>query len=335
MSTWVKMSSLNKNVMLMMLSDADYATSSRLLTFFSSSYGSKNARLKLIRTLDRSMTICSSMSNRLQSQIKCQHRISRLVLTAIQKQLAIYADGGLYFTIIFLSFLLQFRDLKNNISLFHSCLNLFDQIEIDRELLTLNSIQSLLAIVRSVICKPLAYRNNQQIREHVCLLAVKSYLENLSTNQQQQFILTIDNLDIEQSNLFDGLIYSHSTVINLSVRQRTCLYFRNSLAGDYELSNLDRIETERELFEWIQMAADRIAKQIIDYSCLHHSGLVLCQKVIHPSVKIQLKKYGIETIDRIGRQHTSYFCYLTGSNIEKKWLIFFSRLVFYFRLSTN
>lgn len=312
MSTWKMSSSLNN----FMLSNNDYELLSRLLAFFSSSYGGQYAHLKLIRTLDQSMTICSSMSNRLQAQIKCQHRISRLVLSALQKQLTTYHDGGLYFTIVFLSFLLQFREIQNSISIFHSCLNLFDQIEIDREILTLNSIQSLISIVRSVICKSLAYRNNQQIREHICLLAVKSYLENLSLNQQQ-FILTIDHLQIEQSNLFDGLIYTNSS-IHLSNQQRTCLYFRISLAGDYQIENIDHIETDKEIFEWIRLTADRIARQIIANSCLHHGGLVLCQKVIHPSVKIQLRKYGIDTIDRIGRQHTPYFCYLTGSNKKKK-----------------
>jgi len=66
------------------------------------------------------------------------------------------------------------------------------------------------------------------------------------------------------------------------------------------------------MFQWIQNTADRIVKQIIEYTCLHNGGLILCQKVIHPSVKIKLKQYGIDTIDRLGRQYTPYFCYLTG-----------------------
>lgn len=311
------------------LSNEDYAIISRLLSFLSSSYGGKNARLKFIQTLDQSMSICTSMSKRIQAQIKCQHRISRLLFVAIEKQLATYHDGGLYFSLIFCQFLIQFRDLTMNLNrkmtLFHSCLNLLDQMEISKVNLTFNSIQLLIALVRSVICKSLAYKNSDFLREHLCLLSVKSYLEKITliNFSKQQLILTIQGLDIEQSTLYDGLIYQLSTYDSAlcSQQTRTCLYFSNSLAGDYTMDNLDHIETDQQMFEWIAKLADRIVEQIIEYQCLHHGGVIFCQKVIHPSVKIQLKKYGILTIDRLGRQYTPYFCYLTGLRKEKDCLI--------------
>ncbi|CAF4433835.1 unnamed protein product, partial [Adineta steineri] len=51
------------------LTNDDYLIISRLLSFFSSSYGS-NGRLKLIQTLDNSMSICTSISSRIQYQLK-------------------------------------------------------------------------------------------------------------------------------------------------------------------------------------------------------------------------------------------------------------------------
>ena len=113
------------------LTDKDYLIISRLLSFFSSSYG-PNAHLKLIQTLDNSMSICTSISSRMQYQLKCRHLISRLLSAAIQKQISIYHDGGLYFSILFCSFLIQFRDLSLNLNkkilLFKNCLNLIDQM---------------------------------------------------------------------------------------------------------------------------------------------------------------------------------------------------------------
>ncbi len=82
-----------------LLTNEDYLIISRLLSFFSSSYGS-NARLKLIQTLDNSMSICTSISSRIQHQLKCRHLISRLLSAAIQNQISIHHDGGLYFSII-------------------------------------------------------------------------------------------------------------------------------------------------------------------------------------------------------------------------------------------
>ncbi|CAF4990000.1 unnamed protein product, partial [Rotaria sp. Silwood1] len=300
------------------LTNNDYLIISRFLSFFSTSYGS-NARLKLIQTLDNSMSICTSISSRIQHQLKCRHLISRLLSAAIQKQTSIYHDGGLYFSIIFCSLLLQFRDMSINShkqnSLFEYYLNLIDEINIPQETITFNSIHQLLAIVRAVICKPLAYNYSDLLREKLCLLSVKSFLENITmiNSSTQQLILTIQGLSIDESTLFNGLLYQISLRKSFlcSKKIRSCLYFTISLAGDYTIENLDHVETEKQMFEWIQNTAEHITKQIIEFTCLHNGGLILCQKVIHPSVKMKLKQYGIDTIDRLGRQYTPYFCYLT------------------------
>jgi McKusick-Kaufman syndrome protein len=296
------------------LTNDDYLIITRLLSFFSSSYGGRNARLQLIQTLDNSMSVCTSISSRIQYQLKCRHLISRLLSAAILKQTSIYHDGGLYFSIIFCNFLIQFREINSNkkLSLFDSCLDLIDQMNIPTEIITFDSIHQLMAMVRAVICKSLAYNNSDLLREQICLLSVKSFLENITS--QQQLILTIEGLSTEESTLFNGLVYQTS-IINSSLCSeitRLCLYFTISLAGDYTIEDVDHIETEKQMFEWIQTTADRISKQIIEYTHLHNGGLILCQKVIHPSVKIKLKQYGINTIDRLGRQYTPYFCYLTG-----------------------
>ncbi|CAF4231478.1 unnamed protein product [Rotaria sp. Silwood2] len=302
------------------LTNNDYLIISRFLSFFSTSYGS-NARLKLIQTLDNSMSICTSISSRIQHQLKCRHLISRLLSAAIQKQTSIYHDGGLYFSIIFCSLLIQFRDMSINSinkqnSLFEYCLNLIDEMNVPQETITFNSVHQLLAIVRAVICKPLAYNNSDLLREKLCLLSVKSFLENITmiNSSTQQLILTIEGLSIDESTLFNGLLYQISTSKSFlcSKKTRSCLYFTISLAGDYTIEDLDHIETEQQMFEWIQNTAEHITKQIIGYTCLHNDGLILCQKVINPSVKMKLKQYGIDTIDRLGRQYTPYFCYLTN-----------------------
>jgi hypothetical protein len=266
------------------LTNEDYLIISRLLSFFSSSYGGQNARLKLIQTLDNSMSICTSISSRIQYQLKCRHLISRLLSAAIKKQISIYRDGGIYFSIIFCSFLIQFRDISNKkISLFESCLNLIDQMNIPKEIITFDSIHQLIAIARAVICKSLVYKNSELLREQICLLAVKSFLENITmiNSSEQQLILTIEGLSVEESTLFNSLLYQMSTSNSslCSERTRCCLYFTISLAGDYTINDVDHIETEKQMFEWIQNTADRIAQQIIEYTCLHNGGLILCQKV--------------------------------------------------------
>ncbi|UJR09895.1 hypothetical protein I4U23_014117 [Adineta vaga] len=303
-----------------LLTNEDYLIISRLLSFFSSSYG-PDGRLKLIQTLDHSMSICTSISSRIQHQMKCRYLISRLLSSAIQKQTSMYCDGGLYFSIIFCSCLKQFHEItiesnKKRLLLFEQCLDLLDQINLPIETITFNSIDQLMAIVRSILCKPLIYNHSNLLREQLCLLSVKAFLENVTmTNSSlQQLVLTIEGIPTEESTLFDGLLYQTSSLYPslCSKITRSCLYFTISLAGDYTIDNVDHTETETQMFQWIQNSADQISKQIIDYTCLHHGGLILCQKVIHPSVKIKLKQFGINTIDRLGRQYTSYLCYLTS-----------------------
>lgn len=265
------------------LTTDDYALLSRLLAFFSTSYGGENARLKLIQTRDYSTSVCTSFSHRIYSQLKCRHLLSRLLCTAMEKHKSIYHDGGLYFSMIFCQFLIELRQ-QSKMTFFQTCLNLIDQMNIIRETISFNSIHPLLASVRAVICKPLAYQNSILLREHICLLAVKSFLENitLTNSSEQQLILTIDGLDIEQSSLLPGLLYQISTDSHSSIcskRMRNCLYFTVSLAGDYTIEDVDHIETEDEMFEWIERTANRIAEEIIACTCLHDGGLILCQKV--------------------------------------------------------
>ena len=271
------------------LTPDDYALLSRLLALFSTSYGGENARLKLIQTRDHSMSVCTSFSHRIHSQLKCRHLLSRLLCTAMDKHKSIYHDGGLYFSMIFCRFLIELRQQSSNdrtkkMSFFQNCLHLIDQINLTREMINFNSIHPLLAIVRAIICKPLAYKNSPLLREQLCLLAVKSFLENITLNNasEQQLILTIEGLDLEQSSLLPGLLYQISTEGHSSIcsnRMRNCLYFTISLAGDYTIEDVDHIETEDEMFEWIERAANRIAEQLLACTRLHDGGLILCQKV--------------------------------------------------------
>lgn len=277
------------------LTNEDYLILSRLRSFFSTCYGGENVRLKLIQTLDNSMSICTSISSRIQHQLKCQYMISRLLSVAMKKQSSIYHDGGIYFSIIFCNFLIQFREnlsMKKTV-IFESCLNLIDQMNISKEIITFNSIHQLMAIVRAVICKPLAYQSSNLLREQICLLAVKSFLENITmkNSPEQQLILTIEGLSTEESTLFNGLLYQISTLNSslCSETTRSCLYFTISLAGDYTIEDVDHIETEIQMFEWISNTADRIVKQIIEYKCLHNGGLILCQKVYSISYSFKYK----------------------------------------------
>ena len=85
----------------------------------------------------------------------------------------------------------------------------------------------------------------------------------MSSTSKQQLILMIEGLDVEESTLFNGLLYQISILKSsiCSQKRRSCLYFTNSLAGDYTIDDVDHIETEKEMFQWIEHTADRIVKQ--------------------------------------------------------------------------
>lgn len=300
-----------------LLTDGQYQIISRLLAYFSSSYG-PHGRLKLIQTLDSSMSIYTSRSSRIQHQLKCRHLISRLLSAAIQKQISRCRDGGLYFSILFCSFLLQLRENTSSeqkkLVLFRSCLDSIDQMNIPSELIHLNSVDQLLALVRAVMCKSLAYNSSEQCREHLCLLTVRSFLENITVTNptDQQLILTIEGLPADQSALFNGLLYqiissSHSSIC--SARSRPCLFFTISLAGDYTIDNVETIETTEQTYEWLQTTASRLAEQILAYTRLHHGGLILCQKV----------RLSIAEFCRSRRPISSGDSSVDQSEVEKVW----------------
>ena len=313
----------------------DDETLSRLLTYFSSSYSS-NGKLKLIQTLDSSMNVLTSRSSRVIRPLKCQRTISRLLLAAMEKHLSMHHDGGLFYAMLFGRFLAEIRAQPTKLTDLQTCLTLIEQIDLDSPTLEFQSIQPLLALVRGVICKPLAYDFSDQCREEICVLTTKAFLEKITSNGQ--YVLTIEGLPIDESKLFTGLLYPiHSPKALLCAsRTRPCLYFTVSLAGDHSIEDLDVLETRDELFRWIQNVAKRLSDGILRYTQLHHGGLVLCQKVgdarsfsvdrptflflprqvIYPSIKSQLKRMGVETIDRLSLQYTSLFCAITGKEKE-------------------
>lgn len=233
------------------------------------------------------MSICTSTSSRIQQQLKCRHLISRLLSAAIQKQTSVYRDGGLYLSILLCSALLQFRELAidstKKLGIFKDCLNLIDQMNLVSETVTFDSIHQLMSIARAVLCKPLLYNYSDALREQLCLLSVKSFLEKISTvnASAQQLTLTIEGIHTEESTLREGLLYQTVAMYPAlhSKKTRTCLYFTASLAGEFTIDGVDRIETEKQMFEWLQRTAHRLAEQIVAHTQLHHGGLVLCQKV--------------------------------------------------------
>lgn len=272
--------------MSLLLNDESLAVLRRLLTCFSTSFGF-NGRLKLIEMLEKSFTVLSSRSNRIESALKCRHQISRLVLTGIHKQVENYHDGGLYFSMILLNILLYMSSIdvqeSKRISIYRSVLDLIDRINIDSVKLDFDSVHSMLSIVRAVICKPLIVQHSSLDREHVCLLSIKSYLEKITNEQlsQNQFLLTVEGAPIDSSELLDGLVLEVFTTNNtyLSTNCRPCLLFTNSLAGDFQIDQLEQMETKQEKFQWIQSIADLIVERILRFTRLHHSGVIFCQKV--------------------------------------------------------
>ncbi|CAF0873742.1 unnamed protein product [Didymodactylos carnosus] len=303
--------------------NTQYELVSKLLTFFSSSYGAMG-HLKMIQTHDSSTSILTSLSSRFQHTMAYKKLFSNILFAAVRKQSQTYFDSGLYFAMIFCNFLLQVNEhvclhLKNKV--LEQCIECIDQIdELDWLEIEFDSVHTMLAIVRSVLCKPLAYDCSQTLREQLCLLCVKTYLEHINIdnekNNQQQLILTIEGLNTDESNLYEGLLYqipenSYKQCFTITT-SKPCLFFTISLAGDYIIENASLIETNCTPSEWIKKTADTIINNIIKFKNLHNGGIILCQKVIHPSVRVQLKRYGIYTFDRLSRSYTPYFCYLTG-----------------------
>lgn len=279
--------------------------------------------------------VCTtSQSSAILSHLSVSHPVLRVLMASVQNHISRFSDCGLFTAILCCSLIENFKSL--NVA---SC----TVIKISKHLLSLcmdylkseacgcrvsvdfSSVETLLCLVRSVLTsKPACMLNKPEV-DHLTMLILKAFMFTIpccvETNAVlgKCLIVPVKGRRVVDSTVLPGLLIE-TTEIQLAeplTIKRTCsnmikiALFSVSMSGDLFNPEEGTITVHHgislEMSELNQLL--NVGKQLIN----DEVGLVVCQKVIHPSLKQYLKENHVVTVDRAGLSLMEPMSRMTGS----------------------
>ncbi|KAL2764007.1 McKusick-Kaufman/Bardet-Biedl syndromes putative chaperonin isoform 1 [Daubentonia madagascariensis] len=284
----------------------------------SSCYG-PSGRLKQLHNGFGGYVCTTSQSSALLSNLSVTHPILKILTTSMQNHVSCFSDCGL-FTAILCCYLIENVQrigltpatvIKLNKDLLSLCTNYLKsetcgcRIPVD-----FSSTQILLCLVRSILTsKPASMLTRKEI-DHISALILRAFLLTIPESDEDHIILgksiivPLKGQRVIDSTVLPGILIEMSEVqlkkllpIEKSGALKVAL-FCTTLSGDLSDTGEGtmvvscRVSLENAVLDQLL----NLGRQLVS----DHVDLVLCQKVIHPSLKQLLSMHHIIAIDRIG-----------------------------------
>lgn len=279
--------------------------------------------------------VCTtSQSSAILSHLSVSHPVLRVLMASVQNHISRFSDCGLFTAILCCSLIENFKSL--NVA---SC----TVIKISKHLLSLcmaylkseacgcrvsmdfSSVETLLCLVRSVLTsKPACMLNKPEV-DHLTMLILKAFMFTIPCCVETNAVLgkcvivPVKGRRVVDSTVLPGLLIE-TTEIQLAepfTIRRTCsnmikiALFSVSMSGDLFSPEEGTITVHHgislEMSELNQLL--NVGKQLIN----DEVGLVVCQKVIHPSLKQYLKENHVIAVDRAGLSLMEPMSRMTGN----------------------
>ncbi|XP_054552306.1 molecular chaperone MKKS [Talpa occidentalis] len=265
-------------------------------------------------------SVCTtSQSSALLSNLSVTHPILKILTTSLQNHVSCFSDCGLFTAILCCNLIenVQRIDLtpttviKLNKHLLSLCTSyLKSEVCCCRISVDFSSTHLLLCLVRSILTSKPACMLIQKEVDHVSALILKAFLLTIPENAKDHIILgksiiiPLKGQRVIDSTVLPGILIEISEIqmmkilpIKKSDSFKVAL-FCSSLSGD--LSDTAEgtvlvsygVSLENAVLEQLL----NLGRQLVN----DHVDLVLCQKVIHPSLKQFLSVHHIIAIDRVG-----------------------------------
>ncbi|KAM4831825.1 molecular chaperone MKKS isoform X2 [Urocitellus parryii] len=299
-------------------SDTVRATLSVLKGVLTSCYG-PSGRLKQLHNGLGGYVCTTSQSSALLSNLSVTHPTLKILTTSVQNHVSCFSDCGLFTAILCCNLIenAQKTDLtpttviKLNKHLLSLCTNYLKseacgcRISVD-----FSSTQILLCLVRSILrSKPACMLIRKEV-DHISALILRAFLLTIPENTEDHIILgksiivPLKGQKVTDSTVLPGILIEMSEVQlmrMLPIKKSSALkvaLFCTSLSGDFsDTGEGTLVVSYRMSLE--NAALDQLlnlGRQLIS----DHVDLVLCQKVIHPSLKQFLSIHHVIAIDRVG-----------------------------------
>lgn len=281
-----------------------------------------------VRTTSQSSTLLSGLS--------ATHPILKVLTASVQNHVSRFSDCGLFTAILCCNLLENFQRIKllpcivAKISrhLLSLCTDYLKSEACDcRILVDFNSIETLLCLVRSVLTSKPACMLNKTEADYIGILVIKAFLLTVPNNVETNvalgkcIIVPVKNKRVMDSTVFPGLLieipelqmartFSIRRVSSSSIKMAL---FCISLSGDHSSTGEGTVVVHHgvslELAELDQLL--NLGKQLVN----DQVGVVVCQKVIHPSLKQYLREHHIITVDRVGLSVMEPLSQMTGNKL--------------------
>ncbi|NXC56959.1 TCPB protein, partial [Aleadryas rufinucha] len=300
--------------------DAVSQSLSLLSGILKSSYGPAG-RLKQLHNGVGGCVCTTSQSSALLGHLYTSQPVLRVLTASVRNHVSRFSDCGLFTAILCCGFIENFRSLN---------VAPFTIIKISKHLLSLcmdhlkseacgcrvsvdfSSVETLVCLVRSILTsKPACMLNKTEV-DHLTTLVLKAFLFTVPCHVETNAVLgkcvivPVKGRRVVDSTVLPGLLIEMPEFQlgkPLAVKRtgsnviKTAL-FSVSMSGDGFNSEEGTIAVHHgvslEMSELNQLL--NVGKQLVK----DEVGLVLCQKVMHPSLKQYLKENGVIAVDRAG-----------------------------------
>lgn len=261
----------------------------------------------------------SSQSSALLGHLAVTHPLLKILRTAVQNQAACFGDCGLFTAILSCSLIESDQRLgltpatvvKVNKCLLSLCTNYLRseacrcRIPVD-----FSHSQILLCLVRSVLTsKPACMLTRKEI-EHISSVILRAFLLMIPETAEDHLVLGKAIIVPLKGHSVMGSVVLPGILIEMSeVQFRRILPFKKSsvlkvalfgmsLSGDFSDTGEGTVTVSQgvSLEQAVLDQLLRLGRQLV----CDHVDLVLCQKVVHPSLKQLLSSHRIIVIDRLG-----------------------------------
>lgn len=258
--------------------------------------------------------------------------VLKLLVASVQNHLALFGDSGLFTAIFCCSLLEKYQSLN---------IAAYTFIKISKHILSLcvdylssetcgcripvdfSSSKLLLSLVRSIILSKRASMLSRKEADHISILVLKAFLFAIPQNVDSTAVLgkchyiSIKNKRVTDSTVYPGLLIEMPEMHLTPPFKRTAsgqirvALFGMSMSGDLSHAGEGAIV----IHHGVSLEAE-VLGQLLGVGrevVMDGVGLVICQKVIHPTLKQYLKENNIVAVERVGIQMMEPLQKMTGN----------------------
>uniref|UniRef100_A0A2K5LTM3 Molecular chaperone MKKS n=1 Tax=Cercocebus atys TaxID=9531 RepID=A0A2K5LTM3_CERAT len=293
-------------------------TLSVLKRMVTSCYG-PSGRLKQLHNGFGGYVCTTSQSSALLSHLLVTHPILKILTISVQNHVSSFSDCGLFTAILCCNLIENVQRLgltpttviRLNKHLLSLCISYLKsetcgcRIPVD-----FSSTQILLCLVRSILTSKPACMLTREETEHVSALILRAFLLTIPENAEGHIILgkslivPLKDQRVIDSTVLPGILIEMSEVQLmrlLPIKKSTALkvaLFCTTLSGDISDTGEGTVVVSYgvSLENAVLDQLLKLGRQLVS----DHVDLVLCQKVIHPSLKQFLNTHRVIAVDRIG-----------------------------------